>query len=127
MPMGDASIKLARRMPSASTVFTGKGSFSPAQCAASPGIRLSSTSVVFPEPDTPVTAVSLPLGITTFSACTVWIGHVSMRIVPSRNTSAALARLRIFICPVFVRKGAILDAPAARIFSMLPWARMVPP
>ena len=34
----------------------------PEMAASSAGIRLSSTSVVLPEPDTPVTTVSLPFG-----------------------------------------------------------------
>ena len=41
--------------------------------ASRAGMRLSSTMVVLPEPDTPVTTVSRPFGISTSSGLTVWI------------------------------------------------------
>ena len=58
-------------MPSASMYFTCAGSFCPLVFAFSAGIRLSSTIVVFPDPETPVTTVSRPIGIRTSKGCTV--------------------------------------------------------
>ena len=94
MPMGVASISFTWAMPSASMNFTCSGSLPPPTFAASAGIRLSSTIVVLPEPDTPVTTESRPLGNATDSGCTVWISEVSMRIVPRAKSSSSFARLR---------------------------------
>ena len=73
MPMGVASMSLTCAMPSALTDRMCGGSAWPLMPASSAGIRLSSTMVVLPEPDTPVTTVSRPLGIVTSSGLTVWI------------------------------------------------------
>ena len=64
-------------MPGASTRSTCPGSAVPASDAFSPATRLSSTSVVFPEPDTPVTQVRRPFGMRASSGCTVWMVSVS--------------------------------------------------
>ena len=71
MPIGVASISLTWRMPGALTERTCSGGFFPSISADSPGIRLSRISVVLPYPDTPVTAVSRPLGNRTDSGLTV--------------------------------------------------------
>ena len=127
MPMGEASIRFARWIPSAVMLLTGKGSFSPAQWAERPGIRLSSTMVVLPEPETPVTAVSLPFGISTVSSWTVWIDAVSIRIVPSWNISAESAHSRIFMALVSVKNGAIFESWDLETSAILPCAKIVPP
>lgn len=54
-----------------SMFFICDGIFCPLIFALSAGIRLSSTIVVFPEPETPVTTVSRPIGIRTSKGCTV--------------------------------------------------------
>ena len=71
MPMGVASISLTCRIPSASIARMCAGSASPLIFAFSAGTRLYSTIVVFPEPDTPVTTVSRPFGISTSNGFTV--------------------------------------------------------
>ena len=76
MPMGVASMSLTCAMPSASTARIWAGSALPLIFACSAGIRLSSTMVVLPEPDTPVTTVSRPFGISTSRGFTVWIRSV---------------------------------------------------
>ena len=58
-------------MPGAETDRTCAGSACPRMVACKPGIRLSSTIVVLPEPETPVTTVSLPFGILTINGLTV--------------------------------------------------------
>ena len=80
--MGVASMSFTRLIPSASTAFTWSGSFLPSIHAERAGTRLSRTNVVFPEPETPVTAVSLPLGILISKGFTVWIAPVERRISP---------------------------------------------
>jgi len=70
-PIGVASMRFARSMPSASIERTCSGGFSPADRALSAGINDSSTIVVLPEPDTPVTATRRPRGISTSSGLTV--------------------------------------------------------
>ena len=47
------------------------GRRSPAACALSAGMSVSSTNVVLPEPETPVTATRRPRGISTSSGLTV--------------------------------------------------------
>ena len=97
MPIGVASMSFTCAMPSASTALTWGGSGLPAVCAASAGTRLSRISVVLPEPDTPVTTVSRPLGMSTSSGLTVWMAsgrkmdaplgkQLRRRAVPGRST-----------------------------------------
>ena len=76
MPMGVASMSLTCAIPSASIERIWAGSALPLMTASSAGTRLSSTIVVLPEPDTPVTTVSRPLGISTSSGFTVWMEDV---------------------------------------------------
>ena len=52
-------------MPSAAIDFTWAGAGALPESEARAGTRLSSTSVVFPEPDTPVTTVRRPFGSST--------------------------------------------------------------
>ena len=87
MPMGVASISFTWAMPAASTDCTWGGSGLPLQAASSAGIRLSSTIVVLPEPDTPVTTDSRPFGNDTDRGLTVWTAEVVMRISPRANSS----------------------------------------
>ena len=76
MPMGAASMSFTCAMPSARISRMCGGSARPPMLASSAGIRLSSTMVVLPEPDTPVTTVSRPFGMSTSSGWTVWICDV---------------------------------------------------
>ena len=77
-PIGVASIRCALDTPSASRSRTcvGCGDLSIRDCKA--GINISSTIVVLPEPDTPVTAVSRPRGISTDNGPTVCRRSVSI-------------------------------------------------
>ncbi len=88
MPMGEASISFTWAMPSAVMLFTCAGKCSPFNFASSPGIRLSNTIVVFPDPDTPVTTVSRPLGMSISRDFTVWIASVDRWSFPSSNMSS---------------------------------------
>ena len=76
MPMGAASISLTWVMPSGTIERICSGSFWPWMAAFRLGTRLSSTRVVLPEPETPVTTVSRPLGISMSSGFTVWMALV---------------------------------------------------
>ena len=89
MPMGVASMRFARRMPSASIAVTCSGSVWPVAAAVSAGISVSSTSVVLPEPDTPVTAMSRPLGISIAKGFTVWSPLDSRWMRPRSNICSA--------------------------------------
>ena len=94
--------------------------------AFSPGARLSSTSVVLPEPDTPVTTVSRPLGRRTSSGFTVWMARVDKRIVPCEKSSSAGQRVRA-TCAVPARNGPIRDAESSASAAGVPWAITRPP
>ncbi len=89
MPMGVASMSFTRWMPGASTAVTCAGSGCPAMTASRPGTRLSRIRVVLPEPDTPVTTVSRPLGMVTARGFTVWIAPVvQVEWSPPANSSS---------------------------------------
>ena len=89
-------------------------------------MRLSKTRVVFPEPDTPVTTVSRPLGISTSRGFTVWIAPVDRRIRPRSNSSSFEARgLRISAFPE--RNGPIREPSFSAIWGTVPWAITWPP
>ena len=83
------------------------GSALPAMVASSAGIRLSSTMVVLPEPDTPVTTVRRPLGISTSSGLTVWMESVERWIVPFAKSVSFSVQQRSFVSAVPARKGPI--------------------
>ena len=102
------------------------GSGLPAVCAASAGTRLSRISVVLPEPDTPVTTVSRPLGMSTSSGLTVWMASVERWMRPSANSSAA-GRFRgaALACPP--RNGPIWDAGFPARSATVPSAMTCPP
>ena len=85
IPMGVASMSFTWSMPSASIEIMCSGIFLPQDLASSAGTRLSSTSVVLPEPETPVTTVSLRLGIFASSGFTVCIAPVLRVIAPYSN------------------------------------------
>ena len=84
--MGVASISCARTMPAGLITRTLMGSVSPAFALFRAGISSSSTSVVLPLPDTPVTAVNRLTGRSTDSACTVCSALVSRWMVPCSNS-----------------------------------------
>ena len=99
----------------------------PPDNAASPGTKLSRISVVLPEPDTPVTTVSRPLGISTFKGFTVWMAAVERCILPSANSSPAQTRSLTWISAVPARNGPIWDALFWAISGIVPWATTCPP
>ena len=127
MPMGVASMSLTCAMPSALTARTCGGSALPRIPASSAGIRLSSTMVVLPEPDTPVTTVSRPLGMATSSGLTVWICDVDRRIVPCANRSAFSARGRKGASGAPDKNGPICEAGSAATADTVPCAMTRPP
>ena len=127
MPMGVASMSLTWRMPSASMRFTCAGSLPPAVAAARAGTRLSSTMVVLPEPDTPVTTVSRPLGMSASRGLTVWMASVAKRMARART-----GRLRACAAASAPRRARSGRARSGRrgfaaICSSVPWAITRPP
>ena len=126
-PMGVASTRSTRAMPGASTDSTCPGSGVPASDAFSPATRLSSTSVVFPEPDTPVTQVRRPFGMRASSGCTVWMVSVSSVMAPSskRCSGATGVRTRTFAVPA--KNGPMRLAGFASTAATDPWAITCPP
>ena len=83
--------------------------------------------MVLPEPDTPVTTVSRPLGISTFKGFTVWMAAVERCILPSANSSPAQTRSLTWISAVPARNGPIWDALFWAISGIVPWATTRPP
>ena len=126
-PMGVASMRFARSMPAASMRLTWAGSFAPLAFATSAGMRLSSTSVVLPEPDTPVTAVRRPRGIATSSGFTVCSAPVASSMLPCANTSAAGTRSRTRTISSPERKPPINEAGFASTSASVPCATIRPP
>ena len=84
-------MSLARVMPPASTPFTWAGRELPAAAAARAGRRLSRIRVVLPDPDTPVTTVSRPLGRSTSRGFTVWMAPVDRWSLPLAKRSPSPA------------------------------------
>ena len=105
MPMGVASMSLtlrdARRVDRRGRGRAGRRR---AICASSAGTRLSSTRVVLPEPETPVTTVSRPLGMSTSSGFTVWM---------AAGGQANAARLRTVSSALGARPHAV-SSPCRR-------------
>ena len=125
MPMGVASISLIRVIPGASADRTWPGSGRPAVAASRPGIRLSKIRVVLPEPETPVTAVSFPLGMSTSSGFTVWMAPVDRWMRPRSNRPPDPPFLRGLARPE--RKGPIRDSGRSATSATVPWAMTLPP
>ena len=126
-PMGVASMRFARSMPAASTRFTWEGSALPFAFAASAGMRLSSTSVVLPEPDTPVTAVRRPRGMAVSSGFTVCSAPVASSMRPRANTSSAGMRSRTRTVSAPDRKPPMSEAGFASTSASDPCATTRPP
>ena len=126
-PIGVASMRFTRASPAASAERTWAGSAPPAMAARRPGMRLSSTSVVLPLPETPVTAVSRPRGTSTASGRTVWMAPVSRRTAPRAKTSAAAARSRTRTRRSPVRNGAIREPGSFSTLATGPCAMTRPP
>ena len=80
--------------------------------------------VVLPEPETPVTTVSRPLGMRTSRGLTVWIAPVDRRMVPLSNSSPFPARVRQRVSAAPERKGPIWEAGSPSMAGMSPWAMM---
>ena len=125
MPIGVASISFTCFMSGASIERTWSGSFFFFVTASRPGIRLSSTRVVFPEPETPVTRVSLPFGISTSRGFTVWIAEVERWILPKAKRSSAFV-LSLTEIAVPERKGPIFEAGSRVRSCTVPWAMTCP-
>ncbi len=71
---------------------------------------LSSTIVVFPEPDTPVTTVRRPFGTFISRGFTVWIASVAISMLPFSNIfSSGIAGLSR-CSPSPERNGPIFDS-----------------
>ena len=120
-------MRFARRMPSVSSSRTCSGNSSPAACALSAGISDSSTIVVLPEPETPVTATSRPRGISTSSGLTVCNWLVVMRIRPRSNTCGSATRSRMRALTLSAKNGAIRLLGFAATSSTVPCAITCPP
>ena len=124
MPIGVASMSFTCAMPGASIFFTWAGSFLPASFASNPGIRLSSTMVVLPDPETPVTTVRAPFGKETLRGFTVWMSEVESVMAPYLKTLRPLFALSLFFP---ARKGPIFEAGSFVISFAVPWATTFPP
>ena len=127
MPMGVASMSLTCAMPSARISRICAGRALPFIFASSAGTRLSSTIVVFPEPDTPVTTVSRPLGMSSSKGLTVWMLPVERWIAPSANISPVPAHRRSFVSAFPERNGPIWDSGFASKSAIVPSAMTCPP
>ena len=125
--MGVASIRFARLMPSAASAVTCSGSASPAAAWASAGMSVSSTSVVLPEPDTPVTAISRPRGMSMANGFTVCKPLDSRWIRPRSNISPACACGRAATRAAPERKGPMIEASSRATSSTEPWETTAPP
>ena len=125
--MGVASMSFTCAMPSALIARICAGRAAPWMVASSAGTRLSSTMVVLPEPDTPVTTVSRPLGMSTSSGLTVWICAVDRWIVPFANSASFSAHVRCFASALPERNGPICDAGFSSMVGMVPSAITWPP
>ena len=120
-------MSFTRPMPSASTARTWSGSLRPAMRASRPGIRLSRIRVVLPDPDTPVTTVSRPLGMSTSRGFTVWMAPVDRWTRPYWNSSSSRHLCRIRTSSFPDRKGPIWEAGSAATSATVPWASTRPP
>ena len=80
-----------------------------------------------PEPDTPVTTVSFPLGMVTDRGFTVWMAPVVRVMAPSWNSSSFGAGVRTCTWALPERKGPIWEAGSPATVSMVPWAMTCPP
>ena len=126
IPIGVASMSFTWSMPSALTDFTCAGSFSPRICAESAGIRLSRMSVVLPEPETPVTTVRRPFGISTSSGFTVWMRSVERWIAPFWKSLLSGAFCREMPC-FPAKNGPICEFSFILMSSVVPSAMTWPP
>ena len=82
--------------------------------------------VVLPEPDTPVTTVSRPLGKRTSSGLTVWMGPVERATAPfSNRASGGTGFRRTSARPA--RKGPIWDRGFCWMSATVPSAITCPP
>ena len=90
-------------------------------------MRLSSTMVVFPEPETPVITVRRPLGISTLRGLTVWMASVVIEILPSPNISSTLACFLIITEASPERNGPMREVELASMSLIVPCAITAPP
>ena len=127
MPMGVASMSFTRPMPGADTSSTwaGRGCFWIAASRA--GTRLSRISVVLPEPETPVTTVSRPLGMSASRGFTVWMAPVDRWMVPKSKSSPQGHRGRSGLGASCLRKGPMREAGSSASSFTVPWASTRPP
>ncbi len=78
--------------------------------------------VVLPDPDTPVTTVSRPLGNSASSGLTVWICAVEKQMLPLANISSRAAHFLILVSALPERKGPICEAAFSSMAWIVPWA-----
>ena len=83
--------------------------------------------VVLPEPETPVTTVRRPLGISTLSGFTVWMASVVIVIFPSLNMSVASTCCLTLMDALPERNGPIFDRSLASMSLTVPCAITLPP
>ena len=127
IPIGVASMSFTDLMPGASIAFTCEGLAPSPVSDFRAGIRLSSTSVVFPDPETPVTAMRRPFGKSTAAGFTVCIPVVSRWIRPRLNIPADGVLGLTGFCALPERNGAILDFAESQMSERVPSATILPP
>ena len=125
-PIGAASTRTTL-FTSASSSSAGAGRGLPAILASRAGTRVSRTRVVFPAPETPVTAVMRFSGMSSSSGLTEWMAPDLRCIRPPANMAAAEARSRASTFSVPFRKPAIREFPFFSTSSTVPAARTFPP
>ena len=109
-------------IPSASIFTICSGIFFGEVKESSAGTRLSKTIVVLPEPETPVTTVNLPFGMSIFRGLTVWIEFVSKWILPFLNIISGEIFSRIFTSSLSDKKPPIIDFLLSIISGIVPSA-----
>ena len=127
MPIGVASMSFTCPIPTACTSLTWAGRAAPLVLAASAGTRLSKINVVLPDPDTPVTTVRRPFGISTSSGLTVWIAPVERWMCPCSNSCSAGVRGRTIVSALPERYGPIWESGWQQRSSTVPWTITCPP
>ena|GEM_PF-4206386 len=95
--------------------------------ASMAGIRLSKISVVLPEPETPVTAISRPLGMSKSRAWTVCKGAVDSLICPCANMASGVAVSRITGFSLSAKNPAMSELVFFATALIVPCATICPP
>ena len=127
VPIGVASMTLTRLTPPASTDSTCSGNGIPDMTAWRAGTKLSNTMVVLPDPDTPVTTVMRPIGISRSRGCTVWIRDVRILMAPLSKMDPSRTLSRTMTSSFPERYPPMIDLGSASTAPTVPWQRTVPP